>query len=46
MKIRINFYTGTSFLFEWEPMEDGRFYALVGLIAAAMLFGFFYGITR
>lgn len=41
MKLRIERYNGTRFLLEWEEMESGRFYALVFLVAAAMVLGFF-----
>lgn len=41
MKLRINFHTGTTFLLEWEEMDSGKFYALVGLLAVVLLIGFF-----
>jgi hypothetical protein len=46
LKLRINFHTGTTFLLEWEPMEGGRFYAIVGLVAVALMMGFFYGLVQ
>ncbi len=46
MKLRINFHTGTSFLLEWEPMDGGRFYAIVGLVAVALMMAFFYGLVQ
>lgn len=42
MKLRINFHTGTTFLLEWEEMDSGKFYALVGLLAFALFMGLFY----
>ena len=42
MKLRINFHTGTNFLLEWEEMDSGKFYALVGLLAFALFMGLFY----
>ena len=41
IKLRINFHTGTTFLLEWEEMDSGKFYALVGLLAVVLLIGFF-----
>lgn len=41
LKLRIERYNGTRFLLEWEEMESGRFYALVVLVGAAMVLGFF-----
>lgn len=44
MKLRINLHTGTHFLLEWEPMESGRFYAVLVIIGLALVLGFFLGL--
>lgn len=44
MKLRISRHTGTNFLLEWEPMESGRFYAVLFVIGLALVLGFFFGL--